>query len=169
MQIADPRERERLLGWSQFRRVHQAVAQQCHMRRREKQTMNTSAPSKPQIISLPETVALSDEPWERIQSLLPPQKPAIGRPAHDHRRVLQGILWVARTGAPWREVPRDFGPWETIHSRYRRWRKEGRWQRIVAALHATTPDEPTCLVKCRCSTSTTSLTCTVTDLACQYS
>lgn len=140
--MRDNVERERHLRWSRFRRAHQAVAQRCHIRRREKQTMNTPALSKPRIISLPETVALNDESWERIQSLLPSQKPAIGRPAHDHRCVLQGILWVARAGAPWREVPSEFGPWETIHSRYRRWRKEGRWQRIVAALHATTPEKP---------------------------
>jgi transposase len=50
-------------------------------------------------------------------------------------QILQGILWVARTGASWREVPTDFGPWETIHSRYRRWRKQGLWPRIIAALH----------------------------------
>jgi hypothetical protein len=143
MRIADPTERARCLRWSQFRRAHQAVARRCHIRRREKRTTNASVPSEPRIISLPETVALSDESSERILSLLPPQKPAIGRPAHDHRRVLQGILWVARTGAPWREVPTDFGPWETIHSRYRRWRKEGRWQHIVAALHATMPVAPT--------------------------
>ena len=143
MQMVDCAERERHLRWSRFRRAHQAVAQRCHIRRRERQTTNAPASSVPRIIPLPETVALSDEFWERIQFLLPPQKPAKGRPAHDHRRVLHGILWVARTGAPWREVPPDFGPWETIHSRYRRWRKEGRWQDIIAALHPLKArDEP---------------------------
>jgi hypothetical protein len=142
MRIADTAERQRHLRWSEWRRAHRASARNCHVRRRARQTPR-AATIEPRIIDLPETVALSDERWERILALLPPQQPAIGRPANDHRQVLQGILWIARTGAPWREIPTAFGPWETIHSRYRRWRKLGLWPRIVAALHPTaTSREP---------------------------
>ncbi len=48
---------------------------------------------------------LKDHQWKRLQPLLPPQKPDIGRPYTDHRLVINGILWILRTGAPWRELP----------------------------------------------------------------
>ena len=77
---------------------------------------------------------LTDARWERVAPLLPPQRPPTGRPNHDHRTVLAGMLWVARTGAAWRELPAHFGPWETVHGRYQRWRQAGIWQRILDAL-----------------------------------
>jgi hypothetical protein len=142
MGVADGAERQRRLCWSAWRRAHQASARSAHVRRRAGHTP-PAARLEPRILDLPETVALTDEGWERILPLLPPQKPAKGRPARDHRTILEGILWIARTGAPWREVPTEFGPWETIHSRYRRWRQQGLWPRIIAVLHPTTsPPEP---------------------------
>lgn len=71
---------------------------------------------------------LTEEQWARVSPLLPPQKPQAGRPAHDHRTILAGILWVVRTGASWRDRPARFGPWETVPSRYQRWRRAGIWQ-----------------------------------------
>jgi transposase len=50
--------------------------------------------------------------------------------------VLNGILWVQRTGAPWRDMPERYGPVSTAHDRFRRWQKDGTWQRIVDALEA---------------------------------
>ena len=75
---------------------------------------------------------LSNEQWEKLKSLLPPEKPHIGRPNDDHRRILNGILWILRTGAPWRDLPERYGPWQTIASRFYRWRKAGIWDRILA-------------------------------------
>jgi transposase len=72
--------------------------------------------------------------WERLQPLLPPQKPQTGRPAHDHRMIINGILWILRTGAPWRDLPERYGPWQTVASRFYRWQRAGRWQRIFDAL-----------------------------------
>ena len=73
---------------------------------------------------------LTDTQWERLQPLLPPQKPRTGRPASDHRRIVNGILWLLRTGAPWRDVPERYGPWRTVASRFYRWRRAGIWQRL---------------------------------------
>jgi transposase len=73
---------------------------------------------------------LTDEEWERLRPLLPAQKPATGRPAQDHRQVVNGILWVLRTGAPWRDLPERYGKWTTIYSRLQRWRNQGVWERI---------------------------------------
>jgi len=77
---------------------------------------------------------LTDKQWERLQGLLPPQKPTVGRPNLDHRIVINGILWIARTGAPWRDLPERYGIWSSVASRFYRWRKAGIWQRILEAL-----------------------------------
>ena len=77
---------------------------------------------------------LTDSEWARLQPLLPPQKPQVGRPAKDHRQVIDGILWILRTGAPWRDLPARFGKWTTVVSRFYRWRRAGVWARVLAAL-----------------------------------
>ncbi len=82
------------------------------------------------------TFELTEERWARIAHLLPPQRPPTGRPNRDHRTVLAGMLWVARTGSAWRNLPEQFGPWETVHRRYHCWRSAGIWERILDALRA---------------------------------
>jgi len=77
---------------------------------------------------------LSDEHWERLRALLPPQKPKTGRPGKDQRLIINGILWILRTGAPWRDLPERYGPWQTVATRFYRWRKAGVWDRILEAL-----------------------------------
>lgn len=77
---------------------------------------------------------LTDEQWERLKPLLPPQKAQTGRPATDHRRIVNGILWILGTGAPWRDLPERYGPWPTVYSRFQRWRKAGLWDGIFAAV-----------------------------------
>ena len=79
---------------------------------------------------------LTDEQWRRLEPLLPPGRPRTGRPNHDHRTILNGILWVLRTGAPWRDLPERFGPVGTVSSRFYRWRVAGVWDRVLAALQA---------------------------------
>ncbi len=66
--------------------------------------------------------------------LLPPQRPPHGRPRHDHRTLLGGIVWVVRTRASWRDMPHEFGKWETAYRRYRLWRDTGLWHTIAAVL-----------------------------------
>jgi len=131
---ADDAQRTFLLDWSHWRRAHQAVAKRCHTARRARERDTLAAPSV--ILTLPRG-EVSDAEWERVRALLPPQKPRTGRPRHDHRRVLSGILWVLRTAAPWREMPPQFGKWDTAYARYRLWCKQGLWQRIIDALGPT--------------------------------
>lgn len=78
---------------------------------------------------------LTDEQWERLQPLLP-QRARTGRPATDHRQIINGILWILRTGAPWRDLPERYGPWATVASRFYRWRKSGLWDRLFAQVQA---------------------------------
>jgi transposase len=77
---------------------------------------------------------LTNEQWERLQPFLPPQKPKVGRPAEDHRRIINGVLWIDRTGAPWRDLPERYGPWRTVASRFYRWQKAGIWEGLLKAL-----------------------------------
>jgi transposase len=121
------------LHWSSWRRKHQATAQRFHRLRRGRQAPPVPV-QLPAPIELPGLPALTDERWEQLRPLLPPQKPLTGRPAVDHRLVVEGMLWVVRTGSSWRELPERFGPWSTVASRYQRWLKEGLWARILQVL-----------------------------------
>ena len=110
-------QQARRLRWSHFRRQAPAVS--------------VDPPAPLRLLGVP---ALTDEHWEQLRPLLPPQKPQTGRPAVDHRLVVEGMLWVVRTGSSWRELPERFGPWSTVASRYQRWCKEGLWTRILQVL-----------------------------------
>jgi transposase len=74
---------------------------------------------------------LTDEQWDRLEPLLPPQRPATGRPANEHRLVRNAILWMLRTGAPWRDLPERYGSWQAVYSRFRRWQQAGIWERML--------------------------------------
>jgi transposase len=82
---------------------------------------------------------LTDQALTRVQPLLPANSRR-GRPWRDHRQVLGGIVWKLHTGRPWRDVPVRFGPWQTCYSRLRRWRRDGTWPRLWAALAADQGD-----------------------------
>ncbi len=77
---------------------------------------------------------LTDAQWASLQPLLPPRKPWTGRPNHDHRPILNGILWILRTGAPWRDLPARYGKPSTVSSRFYRWRQAGHWDRLFAVV-----------------------------------
>ena len=127
-------ERDFRLGWSVWRRAHQAVAARCrrasHAARRalggERAPRATALP--------PEEASLTDEQWELVCPLLPPERGSVGRPPDDHREVLGGILWVARTGSSWREMPEEYGDFTTAYKRWRQWEERGLWRRILETL-----------------------------------
>lgn len=79
---------------------------------------------------------LSNERWARLKPLLPPEKPKTGKPNNDHRTVVNGILWILRTGAPWRDIPERYGKWQTVATRFYRWQKAGVWNQILENLQA---------------------------------
>ena len=80
---------------------------------------------------------LTDHESQQLEPLLPPQKTKKkGSPYRDHRPVINGILWVLRTGAPWRDIPSRYGPWGTCSTRFRRWTQRGIWQKALQALQA---------------------------------
>ena len=77
---------------------------------------------------------LTDAQWERIAPLLPGKKGDPGRSGDDNRLSLEGILWIVRTGAPWRDLPDVFGNWFTVWKRFRRWAIKGVFEKVFKAL-----------------------------------
>ena len=78
---------------------------------------------------------LTDDEWNRITDLLPPEHTGKqGRPRKHNRTILNGIVWIARSGAPWRDLPERYGPWETVYSRFRKWIEDGILDNIFRVL-----------------------------------
>lgn len=159
--LIEPTERFSIrLAWSAFRRHHQAIAKRCHTTRRSLRVHASAAqPTTIPLDFMPNSTSamdvmdapgaariqilsdgnwhfeLDEERWKLISPLLPPQKPWTGRPANNHRTILEGMFWVMRSGGSWRDLPASFGPWQTLYSRYQRWCKAGIWQKILDALN----------------------------------
>lgn len=125
--------RDRCLWWSRFRRRHQAGAKRAHVAWRAAQRPMASSPpaSARQVVGLN---PLSDALWEGLQALfvVPPHTP--GRHEVDYRLIVEGILWVIRTGSAWRSLPTRFGAWSKVLYYYRQWKGDGRWARVQQAL-----------------------------------
>jgi transposase len=77
---------------------------------------------------------LNDERWERIAPLLPGKPDDPGRSGEDNRLFVEAVLWVVRTGSPWRDLPEAFGNWNSIFVRFRRWAKKGVFERVFNVL-----------------------------------
>jgi transposase len=83
--------------------------------------------------SIAERDELTDRMWRRLAPHLPANSRRGGQ-RRDHRQVIGGIPWKPRTGAPWRDLPARFGPWQPADDRLVRWRRDGTWDVILAAL-----------------------------------
>ena len=78
---------------------------------------------------------LSDAAWEAVRNCLPARR-TMGRPPRDPRQVLNGVFWILRTGAPWRDLPECYGPWTTVYFRFREWERDGVIDRMMAQLQS---------------------------------
>jgi transposase len=78
--------------------------------------------------------AIRDEDWERIKHLLPGQAGQPGVTAKDNRLFVDAVLWIAKTGAPWRDLPERFGLWNSVWKRFSRWARKGVWQKVFQHL-----------------------------------
>ena len=74
---------------------------------------------------------ISDRLWSKIEKHLPGVKGKVGRRAYDNRRFINGVFWILRTGAPWRDLPPDYGDWKNTHRRFCRWRDRGVWENLL--------------------------------------
>ena len=77
---------------------------------------------------------IQDGDWERIKDLLPGQPGDPGVTAKDNHLFINAVLWIAKTGAPWRDLPERFGPWGSVWKRFDRWAKKGVWERVFEGL-----------------------------------
>ena len=78
---------------------------------------------------------LTDEEWERIKGYFPKREAGqLGRPRNDDRQILNGILWIVRSGAAWRDLPERYGAWSTVYSRFAQWQDEGIFEKILIDL-----------------------------------
>ena len=78
---------------------------------------------------------LSEEKWQKLSPLLPPQKPRVGRCSNDHRTTINGILYILRTGSPWRDLPKRYGAWSSVYGSFNRWSASGLWDEILSVVH----------------------------------
>ncbi len=79
-------------------------------------------------------LVLTDEQWERVAPHLPGKTGDPGRSGEDNRMFLEGVLWIARVGAPWRDLPAVFGNWNSVFQRFRRWALKGVFDRMFEIL-----------------------------------
>jgi transposase len=82
--------------------------------------------------SMPTIWHIQDDLWEEFRQVLPPEKKAgtVGRPAVPYRKVLDGILYVLRTGCHWKKVPKEFGSGSTCHARFQEWVRMGAFRKV---------------------------------------
>jgi transposase len=85
-------------------------------------------------------MVIDEAKWEKLSPLLPAPK---GRHAKDDRLFIEAVFWVIRTGAPWRDMPAEFGPWKTVYNRYNRWVKKGHLDTILDGLKKIWPPRHT--------------------------
>lgn len=82
---------------------------------------------------------LTDGQWVRIEKLVAGKRGDKGRTGVDNRLFVDAVLWIVRTGAPWRDLPGEFGNWNSVYVRFRRWARKGLWERLFREL-AKEPD-----------------------------
>lgn len=84
---------------------------------------------------------LREDQWEKIKEALPGKEEDPGRSAEDNRKFVEAVLWVGRNGGRWRSLPYEFGKWNSIFQRFRRWAKKGVWQMIFNTLASNADTE----------------------------
>jgi transposase len=78
---------------------------------------------------------MSGDEWTFFEAFITAIRGRGGRPPEDHRLVLDGVFWITRTGAPWRDLPEEFGKWSSVYRQFRRWTLAGLWELILSALN----------------------------------
>ena len=78
---------------------------------------------------------MEDAEWAFFEPFLVAIRGRGGRPASDHRRVLDAVFWIARTGSPWRDLPEEFGKWSSVYRQFRRWTLASLWELILESLN----------------------------------
>jgi len=90
------------------------------------------------MVSVVRRYEITDEEWERIKPYIPEEQGtgSRGRPSKDSRTTLNGICWILRSGAAWRDLPEKYGPWQTVYKRFVKWSEAGIFEKIFKDLAA---------------------------------
>lgn len=88
---------------------------------------------------------LREDQWKKLEPLLPGKVSDPGATAQDNRLFLEAVLWIVRTGSPWRDLPGELGNWHTTYTRFKRWGESGVWERVVKAVSGD-PDLETLMI-----------------------
>jgi transposase len=128
-----------VLAWSNWRRWHQAWARYYHYRRHQRSEAERPAPrlavvQEAALAVRAEPQACTEQVWQRLEPLLPPNE-RVGRPyEHVRRLILEAIVYMMQTNCGWRNLPSRFPPWQTVYSQLVEWRKSGIWNTIWSGL-----------------------------------
>jgi putative transposase len=85
-------------------------------------------------LGIMDRLVLNDEQWGRISGLVIGRPDQCGSTGRDNRMFVEGVLWIVRTGSPWRDLPEAFGDWNSVFRRFSRWSRKGVWARIFATM-----------------------------------
>lgn len=129
------RSAEAVLGWSRWRRRHQAEARRHHYRRRAERASSPSLPTRSEQAVDEQASAASpsdlvERVWQRLQPLLPSGKRRGPGYTHDRRLLLEAIVHQMQTGCGWQHLPPQFPPFQTVHWQLRQWQKSGLWAKV---------------------------------------
>ena len=88
---------------------------------------------------------VSDEQWEQIKPYLGNNRKKMGRPQSDNRKLLNGLMWILRTGAPWRDLPEYYGPWQTVYKRFVQWQNNDKLKEMFEQLRQGADMQDICI------------------------
>ena len=84
---------------------------------------------------------LTESEWQSIATILPSERGRRGRPAKSNRTMVNAIIWIMRTGSPWRDLPEYYGPWKSVYTRFSRWSEQGIWEQVLEKVSISPDDE----------------------------
>lgn len=88
---------------------------------------------------------IEDKQWEQVKPYLGNTPKKTGRPQSDNRRLLNGVLWILRTGAPWRDLPEYYGPWQTVYKRFAQWQENGKLKEMFVYVRQNPDMQDLCI------------------------
>ena len=88
---------------------------------------------------------VTDAEWEKLSPYLGNNQKKMGRPQTDNRKLLNGILWILRTGAPWRDLPECYGPWQTVYKRFAQWEKDEKLKKLFESFREGADMQDLCI------------------------
>lgn len=98
-----------------------------------------------EVIKMARRYEIEDKQWEQVKPYLGNTPKKTGRPQADNRRLLNGVLWILRTGAPWRDLPEYYGPWQTVYKRFAQWQENGKLKEMFVYVRQNPDMQDLCI------------------------